>query len=178
MEYISFPDRVIATDTLGYWGYSRIADPAPTNSPENAPVYRFFNVRHNAFFYTASETEKDLVVRNSSDSNRDNVHWPYVFQGAQFKPAASYSGAVDLYRFYNYRTGHHFFTASESEREFVLEKIATELDWQNTLADASLREDIPFRRKQDDRDFLVKQRCTAFTVPHSTDTFLHPAILN
>lgn len=39
-----------------------------------------------------------------------------------------------------------------------LEKIATELDWQNTLADASLREDIPFRRKQDDRDFLVKQR--------------------
>ncbi|MEQ8408596.1 MAG: hypothetical protein RKH07_09995 [Gammaproteobacteria bacterium] len=126
VEYISFPDRVIATDTLGYWGHSRIDDPAPTNSPENAPVYRFFNVRHNAFFYTASESEKDLVVRNSSDSNRHNVHWPYVFQGAQFKPAASYSGAVDLYRFYNYRTGHHFFTASESEREFVMEKIATD----------------------------------------------------
>ncbi|MAB22922.1 MAG: hypothetical protein CMK78_00800 [Pseudomonadales bacterium] len=39
-----------------------------------------------------------------------------------------------------------------------LEKIALDLDWQNTLADAPLREDIPFRRKQDDRDFLVKQR--------------------
>jgi len=39
-----------------------------------------------------------------------------------------------------------------------LEKIARELDWENTLADAPLREDIPFRRKQDDRDFLVKQR--------------------
>lgn len=39
-----------------------------------------------------------------------------------------------------------------------IEKIALELDWQNTLSDSPLREDIPFRRKQDDRDFLVKQR--------------------
>jgi NTE family protein len=39
-----------------------------------------------------------------------------------------------------------------------LEKIALELDWQTTLGDDPLREDIPFRRKQDDRDFLVKQR--------------------
>lgn len=39
-----------------------------------------------------------------------------------------------------------------------LEKIALDLDWQNTLSDTPLREDIPFRRKQDDRDFLVKQR--------------------
>lgn len=39
-----------------------------------------------------------------------------------------------------------------------LEKIALEMDWPATLADAPQREDIPFRRKQDDRDFLVKQR--------------------
>jgi len=39
-----------------------------------------------------------------------------------------------------------------------LEQIALELDWQNALSDTPLREDIPFRRKQDDRDFLVKQR--------------------
>ncbi|PKM30295.1 MAG: hypothetical protein CVV07_07730 [Gammaproteobacteria bacterium HGW-Gammaproteobacteria-11] len=39
-----------------------------------------------------------------------------------------------------------------------LEQIALELDWANTLSDEPLREDIPFRRKQDDRDFLVKQR--------------------
>src|SRR5690554_2544084 len=39
-----------------------------------------------------------------------------------------------------------------------LEQLATELDWQQALSDAPPREDIPFRRKQDDRDFLVKQK--------------------
>ncbi|MFN3580451.1 MAG: patatin-like phospholipase family protein [Pseudomonas sp.] len=39
-----------------------------------------------------------------------------------------------------------------------IEQIALELDWANTLSDTPLRQDIPFRRKQDDRDFLVKQR--------------------
>ena len=39
-----------------------------------------------------------------------------------------------------------------------LEKLATELDWQQALSDAPPREDIPFRRKQDDRDYLVKQK--------------------
>ena len=39
-----------------------------------------------------------------------------------------------------------------------LEQLATELDWQQALSDAPPREDIPVRRKQDDRDFLVKQK--------------------
>ena len=50
-----------------------------------------------------------------------------------------------------------------------LEQIALDLDWQATLSDTPLREDIPYRRKQDDRDFLVKQRLTfkdgALSVP-------------
>ena len=41
-----------------------------------------------------------------------------------------------------------------------LEKLALELDWQDALSDSPQREDIPYRRKQDDRDFLVKQRLT------------------
>ncbi|GIZ12030.1 patatin-like phospholipase family protein [Pseudomonas sp. NCCP-436] len=39
-----------------------------------------------------------------------------------------------------------------------LERLALELDWQQALSDSPPREDIPFRRKQDDRDFLVKQK--------------------
>lgn len=39
-----------------------------------------------------------------------------------------------------------------------LEQLAVELDWQQALSDAPARENIPFRRKQDDRDFLVKQQ--------------------
>ncbi|MDE1169016.1 MAG: patatin-like phospholipase family protein [Pseudomonas sp.] len=39
-----------------------------------------------------------------------------------------------------------------------LEKLALKIDWQQALSDAPPRRDVPFRRKQDDRDFLVKQK--------------------
>lgn len=39
-----------------------------------------------------------------------------------------------------------------------LQRLALELDWQQALSDSPPREDVPFRRKQDDRDFLVKQK--------------------
>ena len=39
-----------------------------------------------------------------------------------------------------------------------LEQLALEIDWQQALSDAPPRRDVPFRRKQDDRDFLVKQK--------------------
>lgn len=39
-----------------------------------------------------------------------------------------------------------------------LEHLARILDWQQALSDAPPRKDVPFRRKQDDRDFLVKQK--------------------
>ena len=39
-----------------------------------------------------------------------------------------------------------------------LETLALDIDWQEALSDDPPREDIPFRRKQDDRDFLVRQK--------------------
>ncbi|KMN24259.1 patatin-like phospholipase family protein [Pseudomonas helleri] len=39
-----------------------------------------------------------------------------------------------------------------------LEKLALSIDWQEALSDSPAREDVPFRRKQDDRDFLVRQK--------------------
>ena len=39
-----------------------------------------------------------------------------------------------------------------------LEKLALSIDWQQALSDAPPRKDVPFRRKQDDRDFLIKQK--------------------
>ena len=39
-----------------------------------------------------------------------------------------------------------------------LEKLALGINWQQALSDAPPRKDVPFRRKQDDRDFLVKQK--------------------
>src|SRR5690606_119645 len=39
-----------------------------------------------------------------------------------------------------------------------LEKLALTLNWQEVLSDDPARRDVPFRRKQDDRDFLVKRK--------------------
>jgi NTE family protein len=39
-----------------------------------------------------------------------------------------------------------------------LEKLALSLDWRQVLSDDPPRQDVPFRRKQDDRDFLVKRK--------------------
>ncbi|MFK4134361.1 patatin-like phospholipase family protein [Pseudomonas luteola] len=39
-----------------------------------------------------------------------------------------------------------------------IERIAKEMDWQQVLSDQPPRKDVPFRRKQDDKDFLIKQQ--------------------
>jgi NTE family protein len=39
-----------------------------------------------------------------------------------------------------------------------IEALALRMDWQQVLSDSPPRKDIPFRRKQDDRDFLVQQQ--------------------
>lgn len=90
------------------------------------PVFRFYNSRDNAFFYTSTFDEAGIIKHNSSDEVPSENRWPYEYQGATFGVALTYPGSVPLYRFYNYKTGHHFFTASEAEREFVLGKIGNE----------------------------------------------------
>jgi hypothetical protein len=109
-------------------------------------VWRFFNTRDNAFFYTSSRQEAFMVWANSLADNTsagiprtseqmtsslgeqatryfEENDWPYVLQGTTFA-AATYSpwDAVPLWRFYNYQTGHHFFTVSNEEKDFVIAK--------------------------------------------------------
>ncbi|WP_448682298.1 patatin-like phospholipase family protein [Pseudomonas nicosulfuronedens] len=48
------------------------------------------------------------------------------------------------------------YAAGYTPRE--LEQLALGLDWKQALSDSPPRVDVPFRRKQDDRDFLVKQK--------------------
>lgn len=115
VEKIEFVDGVLlSSDNISYTGIF-------TGIPESAvnPVYRFYNTEKKAFFYTSSEAERDYVLANSSNSKPDSEEWPYVYQGATFE--ADF-GNAPLYRFYNTETGHHFFTVSEEERDFVLSK--------------------------------------------------------
>ena len=119
VERLHFQDRTVAIADIRYWGEAQ-ANTAPLADDRNtAPVYRFFNVLSQAFFYTTNPQERSEVVRNAGPDNEKGTDWPYVYQGPKYQTAHSYSGAVPLYRFYNTETGHHFFTISEEERDYV-----------------------------------------------------------
>jgi hypothetical protein len=116
VENLEFSSGTIPTSTIAYQpGYTAV----PAGSVQT--VYRFYNDRDKAFFYTRDAAERDMIIRESTDPNHtpDNGVWPYFYQGATFEEAHSSEGAVPVYRFYNTKTGHHFFTTSAVERDMV-----------------------------------------------------------
>jgi hypothetical protein len=115
VETIRTASGDVATSSLSYL-------PGFTEAPTSATlVYRFYNDRDKAFFYTSSVGERDMIIRESTDPSftPENGIWPYFYQGATYETGHSSAGALPVYRFYNFVTGHHFFTTSEAERENV-----------------------------------------------------------
>lgn len=89
------------------------------------PAYRFYNTRTGAHFYTTDETERANVQNNLSP--------PFSFDGPAFSVASAFSpGLSPVHRFFNTRSGVHFYTISEEERantvanlpQFVYEGVA------------------------------------------------------
>lgn len=75
-------------------------------------VYRFYNTRTGAHFYTSDEFERENILANQRH---------FQFDGPAFQAAGAYSpGLSPVYRFYNSRTGVHFYTISESEKNNIL----------------------------------------------------------
>lgn len=73
------------------------------------PAYRFFNTRTGAHFYTTDEAERTNVQNNLSP--------PFSFDGPAFSVASAFSpGLSPVHRFFNSRSGVHFYTISEAER--------------------------------------------------------------
>ena len=79
------------------------------------PIYRFYNNRTAAHFYTRSASERDDVVAK--------YPW-FTYEGIGFyaNGSAGADGADAVYRMYNTRTGAHFYTVSAAERQEVLTK--------------------------------------------------------
>ena len=118
IETLQFRDQSIANDGLGYWGSTNLV-----SSSIVEPIFRFFNVENKAFFYTANVQEAEHILEMSSELKENVDEWSYVLQGATFAAAHSYPDAVDLHRFYNYQTGHHFFTVNEDEVRYIHKQI-------------------------------------------------------
>lgn len=76
------------------------------------PVYRFYNTKNGAHFYTTSESEKRTVLDYPE----------YRFEGIssyakQYRSAIP--GMIPVYRFYNFKQGVHFYTANQYEASNV-----------------------------------------------------------
>ena len=78
-----------------------------------SPVYRFYNRVSGTHFYTISASERDEVVARFPDIFQlEGVAWHASTSGGE--------GWVPIHRFFNTRTGTHFYTASDEERASVV----------------------------------------------------------
>ncbi|NCU96022.1 MAG: hypothetical protein EBV48_09170, partial [Betaproteobacteria bacterium] len=103
IERLIFPDKVVTENDY-------LFVPGATQELQGSvqSVYRFFNTRDRAYFYTASKDERDIIIRESTDAsfNPGNGLWPYFFQGTTFEEAHTFADKSPVYRFYNKETGH------------------------------------------------------------------------
>jgi photosystem II stability/assembly factor-like uncharacterized protein len=77
------------------------------------PVYRFYNMRTGSHFYTADAVEKANVQANLSAT--------YHYDGIAYSVnTLSADNSSPLWRFYNMRTGAHFYTADPAEKANLL----------------------------------------------------------
>jgi hypothetical protein len=76
-------------------------------------VYRFYKPSTGTHFYTADPAERDNVI--------NTLGAMYHYEGPVYSVnTASPSNMHPLYRFYNLRTGTHFYTADEGEKNNVI----------------------------------------------------------
>lgn len=85
----------------------------PTQSAESlVPVWRFYNGSTGAHFFTRNAAERDHI--------RTHLSPPFNYEGQAFHVASAAStGLSPVHRFFNTRTGVHFYTISETERRHV-----------------------------------------------------------
>jgi len=80
-------------------------------------VYRFYKPSSGTHFYTADPAERDNVIAT--------LGGVYHYEGPSYSVnSASPSNMHPLYRFYNMRTGTHFYTADEAEKNNVVNTLS------------------------------------------------------
>jgi hypothetical protein len=87
--------------------------------PDNsAPLYRFYNVRTGTHFYTADTAERDRILATMGST--------YHLDGPAYNVClTNVADSTTVWRFYNRRTGTHFYTADAAEKASVLANLGS-----------------------------------------------------
>ncbi len=86
-----------------------------------SPVYRFYNFKTGAHFYTTNEVEKNKVINTLADT--------FVYENIAYYVDILHdgncsAGLAPVYRFYNFMAGSHFYTTNIAERDKVINTLA------------------------------------------------------
>jgi lysyl endopeptidase len=88
--------------------------PASTSAVRTA-VYRFYNGKTGAHFYTTGAEARDYVIQNFPEFGYENI--------AFYAYADPSSGKEPVFRFYNATSGAHFYTGGAAARDFVIAQL-------------------------------------------------------
>ena len=108
--YVRCQDSANNPDTTDYQISFSIASPTVTSTP----VYRFWSSKYDHHFYTDSQSEKDYVISHYPDTT-----WHY--EGIGFNAYNTQApNTVPVYRFWSNTYDGHFYTASQTEKDYVI----------------------------------------------------------
>lgn len=93
-------------------GASMASDASAKSAASRTAVYRFFNTRTGAHFFTTNVAERDNL--------RTTVPYMFYEETAFYASGTPVPGLSPVHRFFNTRTGVHFYTISESERAMIV----------------------------------------------------------
>ena len=119
----------------------------PAEVPKNTTitrVFRFYNIKKGVHFYTADEAEKDNTLSKLGKT--------YKYEGVAYSLNSALGGGNDtpLYRFYNMKTGVHFYTANETEKASIIANLSRIFRYEgiayNVALDASVSGSSPIYR--------------------------------
>jgi surface antigen len=118
----SWQPFAIWSKPAGGWSSAAFAsttgDFATAASSTSIPVWRFYNFRTGTHFYTADPTEKNNVAANMKNT--------YSLDGVAYAVnTANTANSTPLWRFYNAKTGTHFYTADLNEKARILATMAS-----------------------------------------------------
>ena len=106
--------KAIATAT-GYTNSAIMTQAYTINTssgPSTTPVYRFYNTKTGEHFFTIDPNERANINAHPQWNYNDEGIAFYVYQNQQ-------TNTTPVYRFYNTRSGFHFFTIDPNERATI-----------------------------------------------------------